>query len=93
MDNINHSAFANGHEQSSATSLGHGSSEPIAIIGFAHKLPQDVASEDSLWKLLMERRTTMTEIPLNRWNVNGFYRSHGNRPSTVSVSCDVSTFN
>lgn len=72
---------------SSPTNLGHATSEPIAVIGFAHKLPQDVTSADSLWSLLVERRTTMTEVPTNRWNIQGFYRSHGNRPSTVCDTC------
>ncbi|KAF1947383.1 polyketide synthase-like protein [Clathrospora elynae] len=61
-----------------------GAKEAIAIIGFALKFPQDVTSEEGLWKLLMERRTTKTEVPSNRWNLDGFYKPHGNRPGTVT---------
>ncbi|RMZ66475.1 polyketide synthase [Pyrenophora seminiperda CCB06] len=57
--------------------------EPIAIIGFGFKFPQDITNAESLWKLLMERRSTMTEIPKNRWNIDGFYKEHGHRPGTV----------
>jgi acyl transferase domain-containing protein len=60
-----------------------GGREAIAIIGFALKFPQDVTSEENLWKLLMERRSTRTEVPSNRWNLDGFYKSHGHRPGTV----------
>jgi|TARA_R110002003_G_scaffold9_36_gene678 acyl transferase domain-containing protein len=60
-----------------------GSKEAIAIIGFALKFPQDVTSEENLWKLLMERRTTKTDVPSNRWNLDGFYKPHGNWPGTV----------
>lgn len=60
-----------------------GIDDQIAIIGFALKFPQDVTSSESLWKLLMERRSTMTEVPSNRWNLDGFYKPHGNRPGTV----------
>ncbi|KAF2036035.1 polyketide synthase [Setomelanomma holmii] len=58
--------------------------EPIAIVGFALKFPQDVTSEENLWKLLMERRSTRTEVPSNRWNLDGFYKPHGNWPGTVT---------
>lgn len=69
-------------------SLGHGEAdspgfEPIAIIGYGFKFPQDITNAESLWKLLMERRSTMTEIPENRWNIDGFYKEHGHRPGTV----------
>jgi hypothetical protein len=57
--------------------------EPIAIVGFGFKFPQDITSAETLWKLLMERRSTMTEIPKNRWNIDGFYKEHGHRPGTV----------
>ncbi|KAA8624680.1 Polyketide synthase modules [Pyrenophora tritici-repentis] len=57
--------------------------EPIAIVGFGFKFPQDITNTESLWKLLMERRSTMTEIPKNRWNIDGFYKEHGHRPGTV----------
>jgi acyl transferase domain-containing protein len=59
--------------------------EPIAIIGFALKFPQDVTSEESLWKLLMERRSTVTDVPSNRWNLDGFYKPQGNIPGTVCL--------
>jgi len=53
--------------------------EPIALAGFAHKLPQDVTTAESLWQMLLERRSTMTEVPKNRWNIDGYRKSHGNR--------------
>lgn len=57
--------------------------EPVAIIGFGFKFPNDVNNAESLWELLMERRSTMTEVPKNRWNIDGFYKEHGHRPGTV----------
>ncbi|KAH7398734.1 polyketide synthase-like protein [Phaeosphaeria sp. MPI-PUGE-AT-0046c] len=65
-------------------SIETGGREAIAVIGFALKFPQDVTSEENLWKLLMERRSTMTEVPSNRWNLDGFYKPHGNHPGTVN---------
>ena len=63
----------------------NGTIDPIAIIGFAFKFPQDVTSEDSLWNLLLERRSTRTDVPMNRWNLDGFYKPYGNRPGTVRI--------
>ncbi|EMD90232.1 hypothetical protein COCC4DRAFT_126629 [Bipolaris maydis ATCC 48331] len=57
--------------------------EPIAVVGFGFKFPQDVTNAETLWKLLIERRSTMTEIPKNRWNIDGFYKENGHRPGTV----------
>ncbi|KAL6703832.1 hypothetical protein ACN47E_009051 [Coniothyrium glycines] len=57
--------------------------EPIAIIGFAHKLPQNITTAEEMWQMLMERRSTMTEVPSNRWNVGGYHKEHGTRAGTV----------
>ncbi|KAI4629484.1 Type I Iterative PKS [Alternaria ethzedia] len=70
-------------QPSMAPSSQPSSVEPIAIVGFGFKFPQDITDAQSLWKLLMERRSTMTEIPKNRWNIDGFYKEHGHRPGTV----------
>jgi acyl transferase domain-containing protein len=59
--------------------------EAVAVVGFALKFPQDVTSEERLWKLLMERQSTMTDVPSNRWNVDGFYKPYDHRPGTVRV--------
>lgn len=68
---------------SSTKSASDNNLDAIAIIRLAHKLPRDITSAESLWKLLLDRRSTMTEIPKNRWNIDAFYNTHGNRPSTV----------
>ncbi len=41
--------------------------EPIAVIGFAFKYPQDATSTESLWKLLVEARCASTPIPRSGW--------------------------
>lgn len=83
MSNSHYTGLGNENREVTTTVAQDDKFGPIAVIGFAHKLPQDVTSADSLWKLLVERRTTVTEVPMNRWNIDGFYRSHGSRPSTV----------
>lgn len=47
--------------------------EPIAVIGFSLKFPQDATSAESFWKMLMEGRSAMTKVPENRFNVDTFH--------------------
>jgi len=75
--------LSNTQRDSHPTSSDTKSFEPIAVVGFGFKFPQDVTDAESLWKLLIERRSTMTEIPKNRWNIDGFYKENGHRPGTV----------
>src|SRR4051794_14229995 len=55
------------HAQSGIEQLGAGQDEPIAIIGAACRFPGGVSSLASLWRLLLERRETMREVPGERW--------------------------
>jgi acyl transferase domain-containing protein/NADPH:quinone reductase-like Zn-dependent oxidoreductase/SAM-dependent methyltransferase/acyl carrier protein len=47
--------------------------ERIAIIGVGCRFPGDVSSKDSLWKLLIEGREGVVEVPPNRWNAGRYY--------------------
>ncbi len=49
------------------------SKERIAIIGVGCRFPGDVSSKDSLWKLLIEGREGVVEVPPNRWNAGRYY--------------------
>jgi hypothetical protein len=57
--------------------------EPIAIIGFSMRFPQEATSPDGLWKILMDGRSVMTEIPPERFNINGFYHPDASHSGTV----------
>src|SRR5580693_4147798 len=45
----------------------------IAIIGVGCRFPGGVSSKDSLWKLLIEGREGIIEVPPDRWNVERYY--------------------
>jgi acyl transferase domain-containing protein len=45
--------------------------EPIAIIGFALRLPENISDEGSFWEILKERRNLMAEWPASRIAVQG----------------------
>ncbi|CAN9190585.1 unnamed protein product [Alternaria alternata] len=49
--------------------------EPIAIVGLAFKLPQDIEDEASFWRILEQGQSVMTEWPKSRVDVNAFARS------------------
>ena len=58
--------------------------EPIAIIGFGLRFPQEATSIASFWDLLLQQRCTMTEWPKEKLNVDAFYHSDQSRNDTVS---------
>jgi acyl transferase domain-containing protein len=60
--------------------------DPIAIVGFSVKFPQDATSEEAFWDLLSQRRSTMTQVPQDRWNGDAFYKPDGNKTGTVCKS-------
>lgn len=43
--------------------------EPIAIIGLGCRMPGDVSGPDALWDLLAERRSAVTTVPEDRWQL------------------------
>ena len=45
----------------------------IAIIGVGCRFPGGASSKDSLWKLLVEGREGIIEVPPDRWNVERYY--------------------
>ncbi len=47
--------------------------EGIAIVGIGCRFPGGVNDTESLWKLLVEAREAVCEIPPDRWNLDRFY--------------------
>ncbi|HKP01955.1 MAG TPA: SDR family NAD(P)-dependent oxidoreductase [Chthoniobacterales bacterium] len=45
----------------------------IAIIGIGCRFPGGVNDAESFWKLLVERRDAVTEVPGDRWNVERYF--------------------
>jgi hypothetical protein len=90
------SPFIEGQKPSSTSSLGDdvqhtenpefdgNDAEPVAIIGFSFKFPDDADTPEGFWKMLLEQRCAAREFPADRMNVNGHYRKE-NRNNSVSL--------
>lgn len=57
--------------------------EPIAIIGFTFKLPQDTEEEPRLWEILKNRQNLATEWPESRLQVDSLYDGGSKKNSRV----------
>ncbi|KAK6206411.1 beta-ketoacyl synthase domain-containing protein [Colletotrichum tabaci] len=56
---------------------------PIAVVGLACRLPDDVSSPEEFWQLLLAQRDT-NSLPLNRWNTDAFHHPGRNKPQTIA---------
>jgi acyl transferase domain-containing protein len=57
--------------------------EPIAIVGFAFKLPQDAEDTQSFWDMLKEGRNVKTDWPESRINIDAFHDPDPKKLHTV----------
>ncbi|KAF5872206.1 putative polyketide synthase protein [Botrytis fragariae] len=60
--------------------------DPIAVVGFSLKFPQEARDAESFWKVLMDMRCTATEYPEDRLSKSNRYHPDPNRKDTFSVS-------
>ena len=57
--------------------------EPIAIIGFALKYPQDATTPQAFWKMLEEKKCAMTAWPKDRINLKAFHNDNDHEENNV----------
>ncbi|RYO75255.1 hypothetical protein DL764_010541 [Monosporascus ibericus] len=74
------------------------SADPVVVIGFAFRFPGDVVSEDAFWNVICRGSSTMSEVPQNRYNVNGIFSPNRARQDTVTsrgghfIAGDIAAF-
>lgn len=56
--------------------------EPLAIVGTGMRLPGEIHSTEDLWSLLVEKKSTRSRVPQDRFDANAFYSSSG-RPGAL----------
>ncbi|MCJ1405286.1 hypothetical protein MMC11_008513 [Xylographa trunciseda] len=59
--------------------------EPIAVIGYSLKFPQDATSSEGFWQMLVNGRSAMSDIPKDRFNLDAFYHADVKRTGTMNV--------
>lgn len=59
--------------------------EPIAIVGSACRFPGGSSSPAALWKLLQSPRDVATDIPADRFALEGYYHPNGTHHGTTNV--------
>ena len=57
--------------------------EPIAVIGFSLRYPQDADSPTTFWSMLESKRCAMTDWPKDRINLDAFYHRDEDREGRV----------
>ena len=57
--------------------------DPVAIIGFSARLPQDGETAEGFWTMLCEGRSAASRVPKERFNVDAFYHPDASRAGTV----------
>ncbi|PQE15861.1 polyketide synthase protein [Rutstroemia sp. NJR-2017a BBW] len=61
--------------------------EPLAIVGFSHKFPEDATTAEAFWNMLEEGRCVSSEFPKDRMNIDAFY--HADEKQGTSFRCTV----
>ena len=59
---------------------------PIAIIGMGCRFAGDATSPAKLWEMLEKGESAWSEIPLSRFDIEGWYHPNHENISTVSES-------
>jgi acyl transferase domain-containing protein len=71
---------------------------PIAIVGVSGRFPGDASTPDKLWELVSQARSALTDVPKDRYNIDGFYHPSAEHQGTTStrkghfISSDVGLF-
>lgn len=57
--------------------------EPIAIVGYAFRFPEDAVDDQQFWNMMMEKRCVSSDAPTDRWNVAGWHHPDKRRRGQV----------
>ncbi|MCP3061223.1 SDR family NAD(P)-dependent oxidoreductase [Myxococcus sp. K38C18041901] len=59
--------------------------EPLAIVGIGCRLPGGIEDADGFWKVLMDGRECIVDIPEGRWDAKKFHDASGRAPGRTYV--------
>ena len=63
--------------------------EPIAVIGLASRFAQDATSSTAFWRMLMEGKSALTDVPNARFNIDAFHQPGSNQIRGVRLILHV----
>jgi len=63
--------------------------EPIAVVGMAMRFPGELHSSDKFWDMISKGRSAHSEIPKDRFNIDGYYHPDSDRAGAVCASSPV----
>ena len=69
--------------QSKLDAIAQSQTEPIAIIGMGCRFPGDADTPEAFWNVLHNKVDSITEVPLDRWNIDEYYNSNPETPGKV----------
>ena len=58
---------------------------PLALVGIGCRLPGGSRDVESFWKMLVEGRSGITEVPADRWNSDRYYHSNPAVPGRMTT--------
>jgi acyl transferase domain-containing protein len=59
--------------------------KPVAIVGMALRGPGESSDPEKFWQMLLEGRSARSEVPKDRYNVDGFYHPDPERLGSMQV--------
>lgn len=58
--------------------------DPVVVVGLSFRFPSHAVTEDSLWEIIRDGHSTMTEVPNSRYNIKGHHSQTNGRQHGVS---------
>jgi acyl transferase domain-containing protein/NAD(P)-dependent dehydrogenase (short-subunit alcohol dehydrogenase family) len=59
------------------------SHEPIAVIGIGCRIPGEADNPESFWRLMLEGRDVIREVPRERWDIDAYYDPEPDTPGKM----------
>ncbi len=85
-------AEASGSNLSEKSKRGLSSNQPVAIIGISGRYP-DAENLEEYWSNLYKGRTSITEVPLSRWDWKNYTREENSRSERGKWGAFIKDFN
>lgn len=57
---------------------------PVAVIGMACRFPGGIVNQDGLWEMLRAGQSTISEVPLSRWDKEAWYALDTRMPGKMN---------